>query len=312
MKSYSRMAKKRDNVIDVAKGICIFLVVLSHTPFKYSFLFTYWYVQVFFFLSGIFLKKNTSVKEELYKKVKGLLYPYLFFATICSFLCFAMGRVNIDDWHIYDPDSFDNGPEWFLITLFTLNMLVLAINNIPVKVIRYFVFVALFVAGYELGTRQYDDYSSWVKASFCLPFFVSGQLYRRIGDERRILIFCTLFLLGLFGAFTYQHFCGNVIGIRWEVLPNNPIWFLAESASGICLILGGGYFLNKISFAQRAISYVGRNSLFVLCLHWPIIRLLFDHFKIDLWMWQILIVLAICYVTAVAGEFLKRLFPSVF
>ena len=63
--------------------------------------------------------------------MKALIYPYLFFAVISSIAVLMLGRNAIDGIHLYDPDSFDNGPLWFLIALFTLNIMFLLLNELP-------------------------------------------------------------------------------------------------------------------------------------------------------------------------------------
>ena len=60
---------KRNISLDIARGLSIVLIVLSHTPFGYSYLFDFFYVQVFFFLSGVFIKSSHTVENSLYKKV---------------------------------------------------------------------------------------------------------------------------------------------------------------------------------------------------------------------------------------------------
>ena len=92
---------KRNISLDIARGLSIVLIVLSHTPFGYSYLFDFFYVQVFFFLSGVFIKSSHTVENSLYKKVKALIYPYLFFAVISSIAVLVLGRNTIDGIHLY-------------------------------------------------------------------------------------------------------------------------------------------------------------------------------------------------------------------
>lgn len=141
---------KRNISLDIARGLSIVLIVLSHTPFGYSYLFDFFYVQVFFFLSGVFIKSSHTVENSLYKKVKALIYPYLFFAVISSIAVLMLGRNTIDGIHLYDPDSFDNGPLWFLIALFTLNIMFLLLNELP-QYVRFCMLWVIFGVCYYLG-----------------------------------------------------------------------------------------------------------------------------------------------------------------
>lgn len=68
----------RNRSLDIARGICIFLIVLSHSYCTWESWFTFYYVQVFFFLSGVFFKSSYTLENALYKKSKGLIFPYIF------------------------------------------------------------------------------------------------------------------------------------------------------------------------------------------------------------------------------------------
>lgn len=58
-----KKSKPRNKTLDIARGLSIFLIVLSHTGVSWDFLFDFFYVQVFFFLSGIFLKSNNTFEN---------------------------------------------------------------------------------------------------------------------------------------------------------------------------------------------------------------------------------------------------------
>ena len=75
--------KKRDLTIDIAKGICIFLVVLGHchdAGFIRHYIYLF-HMPLFFFLSGMFFHPEEKLAYGIYKKVRTLIVPYLFFAV---------------------------------------------------------------------------------------------------------------------------------------------------------------------------------------------------------------------------------------
>lgn len=171
---------KRNKALDIARGICIFLIVLSHSYCSWESWFTFYYVQVFFFLSGIFLTKSHTLEKSLYKKIKSLIFPYLFFGIICSILVLATKRTSIENLHIYDPDSFDNGPQWFLIALFTLTTIILTFNQIGKRYISIIGSILIFIICYFLGLKQIDDYTNLTKAGISIPFILAGTYYFKI------------------------------------------------------------------------------------------------------------------------------------
>lgn len=295
----------RNVALDVARGLSIFLIVLSHTSFSYSYLFTFFYVQVFFFLSGIFMKSSDTMENCLYKKVKSLIYPYLFFATISSVAVLMLGRNTIDGIHLYEPDSFDNGPLWFLIALFTLNIVCLFLNELP-KCMLFLLGGVIFGTCYCLGLNGIDDYTDITKAGISLPFLFAGNYYLKIEPffrKYRYVIF--LFSISLCALFIWV--MPVHIGIRWIELPDNILLYLLASFSGIALILSISYIMEPVSILCRTLSFLGLNSLFILCMHWPIVRMLYDEAHIpnsDIIAFVVGFIM--CFVTAGIGVILKK------
>ena len=119
--------KERIQYIDLAKGICILLVVVDHISNEGYFsagdyplneIFEQMRMPLYFILSGLFFKDYAGgIKEFLLRKVNKILVPYLFFILLFrgvgwlvrNYTGFASTGVNIDDiW----------GPLWFLRCLF--------------------------------------------------------------------------------------------------------------------------------------------------------------------------------------------------
>lgn len=264
---------KRNKALDIARGICIFLIVLSHSYCSWESWFTFYYVQVFFFLSGIFLTKSHTLEKSLYKKIKSLIFPYLFFGIICSILVLATKRTSIENLHIYDPDSFDNGPQWFLIALFTLTTIILTFNQIGKRYISIIGSILIFIICYFLGLKQIDDYTNLTKAGISIPFILAGTYYFKIENILKRNKYLLLFI-SIITCYIFIKIYPINIGIRWLILPQNPIEYLLASVGGIGFILSISYSLEKIKIINNTFSFWGLYSLFILCIHWPIIRIL--------------------------------------
>lgn len=76
--------KKRIEYIDLAKGVCILLVVFAHihpdlTRYSWGVFFDSFRMPLYFFLSGIFFKRYSGIQEFAIKKVNNLIIPLLFF-----------------------------------------------------------------------------------------------------------------------------------------------------------------------------------------------------------------------------------------
>lgn len=305
---------KRNKSLDIARGICIFLIVLSHSYCSWESCFTFYYVQVFFFLSGIYLTKSHTLENSLYKKIKSLIFPYLFFGVIFSILVLATKRTSIENLHIYDPDSFDNGPQWFLIALFNLTTIILMFNQVGKRYIYIIGGILIFLICYFLGLKQIDDYTNLTKAGISIPFILAGTYYFKIENilkkKKYLLLFISIIICYIFININPIN-----IGIRWLILPQNPIEYLLASAGGIGLILSISYLLEKIKIINNIFSFWGLYSLFVLCIHWPIIRLLYDKLlpsfmKTDII--SIILCIIVCTITSYIGRFLKNKITAIF
>lgn len=69
--------------IDIAKGILIILVVMGHIAPGDTVLhhYIFWFhMPAFLLISGFFIKSTFVFKEEMEKKLKRLMIPYLFFS----------------------------------------------------------------------------------------------------------------------------------------------------------------------------------------------------------------------------------------
>ena len=100
--------------IDTAKGIGILLVIMEHTMFPIHAAVSIFHMPLFFFISGITLKKPSHLGQFFIRKVNRIFVPYMFFTIICFFVCTKLfGQPNFDY----------NGSLWFLQTLFVALLL---------------------------------------------------------------------------------------------------------------------------------------------------------------------------------------------
>ena len=96
---------KRDETVDVAKGICMLSVILVHCCYNLSSDFLWdsirsyiqlFYMPCFFILSGYFIK-NGNVIEFIKKKVKTLLWPFIFMYLFSYFIIFFLIKlIHVD------------------------------------------------------------------------------------------------------------------------------------------------------------------------------------------------------------------------
>ena len=152
----------RDNSIDVAKGLCMILVVWVHCCYnvphdtQLDFIRNYiqtMYMPCFFILSGLFAK-DVPIRDFIRKKWKSLLKPLFFtyfmsiaiiWTALRNFPIHIKGELNV--FSLFLSQAFPNGPIWFLAALFIALFLVLIVNKMKFVYIRMLLVIILFGGG---------------------------------------------------------------------------------------------------------------------------------------------------------------------
>ncbi len=146
----------RRKELDFAKGVGIVLMVLGHCYsagngenvlcWLYSF-----HMPLFFIVPGIVYsktQKNDGFLKIIIKKIKRLLVPYFFFATIIAMMLCIVGRKTIGDFVEYI---------WRIVTLRGIN----AMWFIPCFLIAELLFIA---------AAQAKDSAKWILCKLQLVF----------------------------------------------------------------------------------------------------------------------------------------------
>ncbi len=192
-----------------------------------------------------------------------------------------------------------------IIALFTLNIMFLLLNELP-QYVRFCMLWVIFGVCYYLGLNGIDDYTDITKAGISLPILLAGNYYLKIEPffrkYRYVICLLSILLCALFIWVIPVH-----IGIRWMKLPDNILLYLLASFSGIAFILSISCIVESILILRKSLSFLGGYSLFILCMHWPIIRMLYDKAHISNNNIIAFVVGAIvCFTTAGIGVILKK------
>lgn len=283
-----RKQANRIQWVDLAKGICMILVVWIHVRIHYrSFHFVkfnwvalvcyYFRMPLYFFLSGLFFKTYDSYRTFLSKKVNNLAIPFVVSATIAIAiqalrLYFTEGTLTrLPDLAV---GFYPIGPIWFLLCLFWINQLFYGAHTLTKGVwwILYPLCIGLGVLGFNTNILPF-----WLhfEAAFtALPFFVAGYAMRQhttfLHDKPRyindvVLVAALIVLLNSIAHKYHAHilFDRNTYRV--------PLWALYVGG------LMGTYAVFLVSRIVRwlpIISYIGRYSIIVLITHHAIIAAL--------------------------------------
>lgn len=257
---------------DLAKGVCILLVIWFHlgvhTPFD-PYLNAI-RMPLYVFLSGLFFKTYGGILQLIRKKAKRLLIPFFFFYLTTSVLLPILAHnllgINFEtgqDWRLLYAfltyHDFPNIPLWFLWGLFMLNVAFYALQ----RFIKSDILLGLsclvlgIVLGYILSLP-----ASISKAFGYFFYFYLGYMATRYDVIERLpvrkVLPVSLALFVLAGFFCPTS--GVLLYIQQTLL----------SIAGVLTLL----LLCKAIKRLPYVSYVGRYSIMLLVTHEPLIRLL--------------------------------------
>lgn len=269
--------KPRIAFIDLAKGVCILLVVMMHADLGHGLpALRALRMPLYFMLSGLFFKDYGNFRTFTAKKVNKILIPFLFFA-LSGFVvqqCAALAASRAPDafglWQPFVRPSMmrSNQPVWFLVCLFWVNLLYCAVSvNMRRRRLRTAAVFAMGAAGCALAWGKVYLPLFFASSLTAMPFFFFGLQLRRCrwiypgcGDRVGPLAGATMCAVAVAGC---ACFGTPYIEFRENFYGGNPVVCYAVSAwlvVGLLLVCKGVGWL-------PVVSYMGRYSIVVLGLH---------------------------------------------
>lgn len=286
------MATNRNLTLDIAKAICIILMVVGHSwcpDYLYRFVYMF-HMPCFFFISGWLLsdKYLVNVKCGLKRKAKGIYWPFVKWQ-----LLFLAGHNLFAAVHIYDnaytlSQFFEKvvriftmtggeqllGGYWFLISLFwssIFSLLFLAIIHKIQKLtplsIMGGVILTLLIAMFE-GLIPFKLSAQFGQQTFIgTVFYMSGYFYKKqqvqICKSNAIGI-CLLFIPAV-----------AAICLRWGMIEVNGMTILPYyliALAGTIGVISLSKFLAEHQFAN-VLVYIGNKTLYILTFHFLAFKL---------------------------------------
>ena len=315
--------KPRIEYIDLAKGICITLVVMLHlssfagVEFKAEYYLQTFRMPLYYFLSGCFFKAYGGFWDFVKRKINKLLIPFFFFYFFISCLT---PRLVYDwlgiDWEPLEWSQFPTafyygkyplGALWFLYCLFRINI----------------VFYLIYILANKFS------HSNWI-------IIICSAIIGAIGWASRLMGFTipffgyTVFLNLPFFMFGYMLFRQTSL-----LKPNKYDKFLwLQVLAAIIIVVVGRLMLEKISMTYVCgfagtygvlmlskqlnwlpmFSYFGRYSIMILVTHMLLCKICLEVFKPaglspDIVFWISLPIIMLSYYLII--PFMKKYMPHV-
>lgn len=287
--------KHRIAYIDLAKGICILLVVFHHicggdlaTDSHIKGFLVSFRMPLYFILSGMFFKEYEGFVGFLKRKVNKLLIPFVAFYII-SFLLYvsffnddsALKTIGYLLGGLFIEKTKLNLAIWFLWCLFLINIIFYLILNLCRNIqknkvmVIYTICWGLGLIGFTLGTYNINI-PFWIDSSLtAMPFFATGYIMRKYTEiltpnkyDRYSYALIPL-------CFIYVYYFGRDTVFKTNYMSDSNVLF--TYTSGIIGTLGV-LFTAKLVQWLPVISYYGRYSIMILCTHWPIYKVIVEPF----------------------------------
>ena len=271
--------------VDLAKGICIIMVVLSHvcgsTAWYFLDVMNIFRMPLYFVLSGLFFKSYGNFFIFLKKKTNKLLVPFLsvyFFIVLPSSILVYHRYGSVDNVYDFFFAHFGrlylgvDGAAWFLLCLFIMNLMFYLVYSITKgkKFPMFIVTIACGLIGYLLDYRNIYI-ALWIDSSLtAMPFFMVGYLirsntnflYDSFSPKHLLLSVLSLMILFLVILLDEMQGAHNIYygSNEYEV---NVFSLYFGGIFGMFLVLLISKRLNNLP----VVSFVGRYSIVVLLTH---------------------------------------------
>jgi len=286
------MTKSRDLTLDIAKAICIILMVVGHSgcpDYLRRFIYMF-HMPCFFFISGWLLndKYLADVRNGLKRKAKGSYWPFIKWQLIflaCHNL-FAAVHVYDDTYtlsqfaektiRVFTMTGGESllGGYWFLISLFwasVFSLLFLSVLNKKIspphlgrKLIILILLLTILEGALPFALPQQFGQQTLLSTAF----YMSGYFYKKQRTDTdsisKTIGVCLLLIPAVAAIFVYW---GMV-----EVTGVKILFYFIIAQAGTFGVISLSQYLSKHRF-KSVFAYIGNKSLYILTFHFLAFKL---------------------------------------
>ncbi|WP_026660503.1 acyltransferase family protein [Butyrivibrio sp. AC2005] len=288
-------SRTRIELIDLAKAVTIFLVIMGHTtgnldtPLFRRVLYSF-HMPLFFFLAGMStkpvpLKSFDSWKKFLKKNILALAVPYIFWGLLYAPFSFEIfPKLFYASWKALSQIGTLTSL-WYLSAFFTARIMVQIIITIVdsfqsknIYLVYIIISVIMFIIGFVCP--HLDTGYPWC---FDVAFVASGFILLGIALRNAMLILAQekawilalAFVVGAVVLMIGTVFRANALELSLMCDSNygNTFWFLLNSASGTVLVMSFSMIFIRIAregfmpFGFSPIAFIGQHTMGIFLLH---------------------------------------------
>lgn len=265
-------SEKRIMWLDLARGVAMLLIIIGHCAGisdRLKHIIFSFHVPLFFILSGFVYRKK---EKSVWKDFKQLMLPYGMVVLVSIiFNVYLNKAVNVEyikqilrsALYGYGADFYDIrliGAIWFLPTMFFTRR----VMNFLFSIDMAEKYRALWVLGTVILGIKIAAYT-WVPMNIDIAFVTVGFMYVGYLLKNKDIRLEKDYLIGCFLIWFSTRNCGELAlsGRAYEP------WFLlfACAIAGSILTIGICRQLEKIQILNKSISFIGRHTVLLLCIH---------------------------------------------
>lgn len=336
-------AMERENTVDIAKGIGIISVIIGHLNHFFAYedlvpiIIYSFHMPLFIILSGYVFNYHpeASAKEYCYKRFSQIMKPYFMFAAITFLYDNARRGWDADGvYGIFIGNGIDNHLNfnialWFLPMLFLCNIVFWCIVRLSKYIDKMWIsqvmliLLSFFLTGVGYGMIMHQKRLPWgiETALFSQIFMLIGYTFKMVKNK---------YSVDRKNKKTILCICPIIAAIWWIGVKINGrvdmnagrygnVWcFFIVAICGFYLVWQISYLISKIHIANKILSVLGRDSLYIMAYHIPASYLVYNVIlpympnivKENAWKPNVIGILYVCIGDILVALFMKMLHTS--
>jgi len=279
--------------VDIMRGILIILMVFGHCSAPFTRVAYMFHMPAFIFLSGYTARpEGQRFPFFLWKRVKGILIPYVFWNVVFILLYEALARhmcyilfsqdqiiPSVGHFFTYLSTTDLGGATWFLPVLFTTSVgyQVLFALLRGVKHERWTPWAAMVLGILGFWLCQSGRYLPYLLdlSIFGLLFYGLGHLFATHKVLEQGLPEREMTLISAIALLVYGYFYPGIV-MNWPTRDFlDFLQVLIASVCGVYLCYRVSVFLSELTWTSKFLSFLGQNTLTVLIFHFAAFRVVF-------------------------------------
>lgn len=272
----------RDKTLDIAKGISIILMVISHVGFttthhlinkiNQNFLIQF-KMSLFMVISGYLYSNKKSLAEYFYKKSDGLLKPILFIFLITGIVAIYNTPTDRSSFTIINTYITSNyTPTWFIFSLFITLMIFRIIDLIFHKYGVFYTLIAILITIVTLSFFHTTKFNISLIKLYNIIYFVLFIGIGRLINHYKILDYTNQFKIFIMCFIFFVLVCMykkplNVIIKFYQNIYGEFFLTTIVSIAGVFSILYLSKIICKFKLISKILVESSKASLFIIVFH---------------------------------------------